>query len=314
MNINNINNIIMKTILFYMVHNFDFRSGGHIVQYEFARVLSESGFDVKVRAPNKIPNSIFNNYLNQDEINREDTIVIYAENIEYNPINAKYVLRWILAPLGINSPVERYKTWGPGDLVYYFNNEARFTSVEINNIYKLLNIFYISPIIKTINTNIRDGWCFTTRKTQYHKQLYYNHPQNSFEITREHNQLDYVNYFNKYKYFISYDPVTFLTVIAALCGCISIVKKIDGLTKTEWLKNTPYAQYLQEMNITNLYGIAYGYDEIEQAENTIHLVEEQWKTIQTYMANKNVNLLVNEIKQIETDLGSMNNTVKNNYA
>ena len=296
-----------------MGHDFDLRSGGHTVQYELARLLSHAGFDVKVRAPNKIQNPIFNGYLYGDKINPEDTIVIYAENIEHNPINAKYIMRWILAPLGINSPINRYKTWGQNDLVYYFNNEERFISSEINNIYKLLNIFYISPIMKTINTNIRNGWCFTTRKTQYHKQITFVHPPNSFEITREHNQVDYFNYFNKYKYFISYDPVTFLSVIAALCGCISIVKKIDGLSKTEWLKNTPYAQYLQEMNITNLYGIAYGKDEIEHAENTVHLAQEQWNTIQLYMVNKNVNLLINEIKQIETNLVIMNNTVKKNY-
>jgi len=297
-----------------MGHDFDLRSGGHTVQYELARLLSEAGLDVKVRAPNKIQNPIFNDYLYGDKINPENTIVIYAENIEHNPINAKYIIRWILAPLGINSPIDKYKTWGQHDLVYYFNNEERFTSLNINNIYKLLNIFYISPIIKTINnTNSRNGWCFTTRKTQYHKQLTFVHPPNSFEITREHNQLDYCNYFNRYKYFISYDPVTFLSVIAALCGCISIVKKIDGLSKTEWLKNTPYSQYLQEMNITNLYGIAYGKEELEHAKNTIHLAQEQWKTIQIYMAKKNVNLFINEIKQIETNLGIMNNTVKKNY-
>ena len=111
----------MKLILFYMVHDFDFRSGGHTVQYELAKILHELGYNVKVRAPNKIQNSIFSNYLENDTIDINNTIVVYAENITNNPINAKYIIRWILAPLGINSPIDRYNTWNKTDLVYYFN-------------------------------------------------------------------------------------------------------------------------------------------------------------------------------------------------
>lgn len=303
----------MKQILFYMAHNFDLRSGGHTVQYYFAKILSNAGIDVKIRAPDKIKNIIFNNYLQEeDKFNRETTIVIYAENIVDNPINAKYVIRWILAPLGINSPNERYKTWGEHDLVYYFNNEQIFSNLSLNNIHKLLNMFYISPIIKNLNLNLRKGWCFTKRKTQYHKKITYVHPPKSFEITREHYQYDYVTYFNKYEYFISYDPVTFLTVIAALCGCISIVKKIDGINKTDWLNNTPYSQYLKELNITNLYGIAYGKEELEFARNTVHLASEQWNMITQYMENKNVNFFINEINSLENGC-ILNNTVKQNY-
>ena len=302
----------MKKILFYMIHDFDLRSGGHTVQYQFAKILFDAGLDVKVRAPNKIINVIFNNYLDEDKIDSENTVVIYAENIENNPIDAKYIIRWILAPLGMNSPNNTYKTWGCYDLVYYFNNEIRFNHFLLNNIYKLLNIFYISPIIKTININPREGWCFTKRKTKYHKNVKYVHPPNSFEITREHNQEDYVKYFNNYKYFISYDPVTFMSVIAALCGCISIIKKIDGVDKINWLNNTPYSQYLNELNITNLYGIAYGKEELEFATNTIHLAKEQWNIIQKYMENKNINFFINEITSLENGV-NMNNTVKNNY-
>lgn len=295
-----------------MVHNFDLRSGGHTVQYHFAKILSEAGLDVKVRAPEKVKNIIFNNYLEEDKIDVENTIVIYAENIDNNPINAKYIIRWILAPLGINSHSKKYQTWGKYDLVYYFNNEQKFNNLTLNKIHKLLNIFYISPIIKTLDLNLREGWCFTIRKKQYHQKITYVHPPNSFEITRNHNQKDYVKYFNKYKYFISYDPVTFLSVIAALCGCISIVKKIDGINKNDWLNNTPYSQYLKELNIKSLYGIAYGKEELEFATNTVHMATEQWNMIQKYMEEKNVSFFLNEITSLQNE-DIMMNTVQNNF-
>ena len=302
----------MKLILFYMVHNFDFRSGGHTVQYELAKTLHELGYNVKVRAPNKIQNAIFSNYLENDVIDINNTIVVYAENITNNPINAKYIIRWILAPLGINSPTDRYKTWNKTDLVYYFNSEQKFEEkiTKMNTVYKLLNIFYINPNIKNTAAT-RDGWCYTKRKSNYHKKLVYVHPPNSFEITPQHTQLDYIHIFNTYKYFISYDPCTFLSVIAALCGCISIVKKIDGVSKQEWLNITPYGDILKEMNITSLYGIAYGKEELDYASQTINLAGEQWDNIKK-MKNKHILSFIADMEDIE-NLENKLNTVENNY-
>ena len=275
-----------------MVHDFDFRSGGHTVQYELAKILHELGYNVKVRAPNKIQNSIFSNYLENDTIDINNTIVVQAENITNNPINAKYIIRWILAPLGINSPIDRYNTWNKTDLVYYFNSEQKFKEnpFKIDTVYKLLNIFYINPNIKNTAVN-RNGWCYTKRKNNYHKKLVYVHPPNSFEITRFHTQTDYINIFNTYKYFISYDPCTFLSVIAALCGCISIVKKINGVSKQEWLNITPYGEILKEMNITSLYGIAYGKEELDYATQTVNLAGEQWDNIKKNKNKKSSNIM-----------------------
>ena len=59
----------------------------------------------------KIPNSIFEKYGTEADVN-ENTVVVYPEVTVGNPLNAKYIVRWILCELGINCPHDIYKTWG----------------------------------------------------------------------------------------------------------------------------------------------------------------------------------------------------------
>ena len=296
-----------KNILFYTVNNFDFKCGGLVVQYEICSFLEKLGLNVRIRAPDNIKNSIFNNYYN-DDLNLENTIVVYGETIYGNPMNAKYVVRWILAPLGCCSPNEIYKSWGKNDLVYYYNSEAKMK--EKCPIFKMLTLPYTNPYIKQRNFGKRFGICYTIRKAYaVHKKINFVHPKRSFEIKREHSQVDYIKFFNNFEYFLSYDPLTFLSHIAALCGCISIVYKIEGLDKSAWLKTTYYNDYLTSKGLTNLYGIAYGYEDIEYAKNTMHLVEEQLNDIINYSKETQIISFINDLKNFE----NMENTVENNY-
>jgi len=136
------------------------------------------------------------------------------------------------------------------------------------------------------------------------------HPDDSFEIKRNHTQINYIEYFNKYKYFISYDPLTFLSIISILCGCISIVYPIENISKLNWYKKTAVYEYIKSNNITQLYGIAYGnsQDELEYATNTIHLVKKQWDDI--------LNFNLQTIEKFRNDINNfekMNNTINNNF-
>jgi hypothetical protein len=299
-------------ILIYTINDFSFKCGGLVVQYLLASILSRLGLNVRIRAPNNIKNSIFNKYYNND-INLENTIVIYGETIKGNPMNAKYVVRWILAELGIISPLEIANTWGKNDLVYYFNSEKKFieSPEKIGNIYKLLSIIYLNPYIKQTNFNTRKGICYTIRKGyEIHKnKLRLVHPKTAFEITREHGQMDYVKFFNTYEYFMCYDSNTFLVVMAALCGCIPVIYKVEGLTKKDWINTTSAAEYCKFKGIDNLYGIAYGREDMDYAKKTIHLVREQWNDIINFCKNKTVIPFINDIQNFD----KMINTIQNNY-
>jgi hypothetical protein len=135
------------------------------------------------------------------------------------------------------------------------------------------------------------------------------HPPDSQEITREHTQMECINIFNHHKYFISYDSLTFLSVIAALCGCISIVKKVDGLSKHDWLNTTGVAEYLKVSGEDMLFGIAYGDEELEKATNTIDLAKEQWSRIVQFSKDKYVAKFIEDIN----DFTNMENRIHNNF-
>ena len=135
------------------------------------------------------------------------------------------------------------------------------------------------------------------------------HPSNSFEITKNHTQMQCIEIFNNHKYFISYDSITFLSVIAALCGCITIVKKVDGLSKYDWLNTTCAANYLKESGENSLYGIAYGADDLENAINTIHMASEQCKRINEFSKKNYISKFIEDVNNWE----NMINTIENNF-
>ena len=81
------------------------------------------------------------------------------------------------------------------------------------------------------------------------------------------------------------DPFTFISIISTLTGCISIIKKIDGLEFEDWLKGDPF----------NKYGIAYGIENIEHAINTRHLLLSHIEKL----FNENEENVIKMIKNIE---------------
>lgn len=300
----------IKNILFHS-YSFNMKCGGITVGFEFCKILDNMGINIRICAPERVANSIFTKYYDNN-FNLDETLVMYGETIYGNPLNAKYILRWILAPIGKCSSIETHKSWSKTDLVYYFNAEKKF---EINpefvgNIYKTLACMYINPFNKNYNKFSRKGYCHTIRKSHFHKNVEYIHPEESTEIRMDHTQQDYINIFNKKEIFICYDPLTFLSIIAAMCGCVSVVIKAeDSPTQLEWIQTTVVAQYAKENKIDRLYGVAYGLDEIGWARDTLHLVEEQWIKIKEYLIQKTIIPFIEDLKNIET----LKNTVENNY-
>jgi len=303
----------IKNIIIYPHRQISLADGGTTVQYELAKILSELGLNVKIFSIyGETHNDIFNNFTSDKNYNKEDTIVIYCEAIPGNPLDSKYVVRWMLSPLGTNVPQESINQWSKNELVYYFNSEKKFELNHdlIGNIYKTLTCIYISPLIKNKKNHIRTGYCHTRRKIFMHKNGVYIHPSDSFEITRQHSQEDYVKIFNEKEIFISYDPLTFMSIIATMCGCVSVVVKLEGYSsQSDWLQTLYVGQYVKEKKIERLYGIAYGIDELGWARDTIHLVEDQWKDIMIFLKEKTIIPFLEDLKNIET----LKNTVEHNF-
>jgi hypothetical protein len=309
----------MKNILIYAhMPYFQYNDGGTVVQFYLSKILEEQyGLNVRIYTKTniKITNSIFNKFYENDYPIDENCVVIYCEGTKGNPLNAKYCVRWMLSKLGQNAPEEWLGTWGKNELVYYFNSEEKISSNpdKVGSIFKLMNIIYVSPYIKNCNSEKRYGSCYTIRKgRRIHKNVNIQYikpvPPNSFELTRSMQLLDCVNIFNMYEYFYSYDPLTFYNVVAAMCGCISIVIKVDGLSKEDWLNTLAPIEYLKESGEL-LYGLAYGVEEIEFAKNTLHLVEQQWVNINNFFNKKYIEPFIDDINNFENQV----NTIENNF-
>lgn len=303
-----------KNILIYPHQPFNINDGGTTVQYYLANVLSNLGINIKIynNHDKNQHNILFNNFVNDINcVDFDNTVVIYCEGIVGNPLNAKYIIRWMLSKLGQNVPYEFYDTWNSNELVYFFNNEINMINHNIN--FKLLSLFYINPEINNINCE-RQGLCYSIRKRNCFdskmnvdittiNSKFNSHNLQPFEITRNHTQHDYINIFNKHEYFISYDPLTFLNIIAAMCGCVSIVYPLEGVTKHDYFKMTPFYQYMVENNCFEIYGLAYGItdEEIFYSKNTLKFAKQQLIDINNWLINKYVTQFIVDLNNWDTN-------------
>jgi hypothetical protein len=308
------NDFNKNNIIIYPHGPYQQGDGGINVLYYLAKQLEETGKNVRIYPKFGIIDSPhFNKYYNND-FDITDCVVIYCEGTVGNPLCARYSVRWMLSELGKNVPYHFMNTWNQKELVYYFNTENRIeSSPELQGtVYKLLPLLIIPPIFKNINSErVKNSCCFTIRKGNHmRKTITLIHPQNSFEITKQHSHADLFDLFNKFEIFVSYDPLTFLTVMAVLCGCITIVDPMPNMSKDEWLKTTAAYGYLLSNKISGYYGIAYGKEEIEWAKSTIHLAKQQWDDIIRYN-HKFYESFVEDLNHLED--GTLQNTIENNY-
>lgn len=306
-----------KNIIIYPHTEYVVDDGGINVMYYLAAIIDELniGYNVCIYPSfGEISSPIFNKYYKKNDFNIENSTVIYCEGTSGNPLSSKFVVRWLLSELGKNVSGHMKYSYSPQDLIYYFNSELKMDREpeKKGSIYKMLSLLYKNPLYKIINHQAdRYGWCFTYRKAANHHINKINniHPNNAIEINRHENIDTYLKLYNKYKYFISYDPYTFHSMNAALCGCISIIYPIEKMSKEDWIKTTSLNEYFKFNSKEKLYGIAYGLEELHWATNTICMVEKQWKDITEYYKKNHVALFINDIEKFRQNI----NTSKNNF-
>jgi len=277
---------------------FQAHVGGVIALHNLARIIDEAGFPCKIFDMNglKIPNSIFEKYGTEADVN-ENTVVVYPEVTVGNPLNAKYIVRWILCELGINCPHDIYKTWGEDDFVYHYSTYNPEKDVRH---YNLLSPLYINPALKNHGKS-RDGYCHIIRKGhKFHKPLKYIHPSDSLFLDNNLSQEILIEILNRKEYLISYDPYSYIGSMAALCGCIPIILPMAGTTKDEWFKTLSTSVVLEEVGEFELKGFAYGIEEIEYARNTLQEVRYQ-QELQIKYGQESVHRFINDMIDIICD-------------
>jgi hypothetical protein len=266
----------MKYIIYAPV--YDELVGGVIALYKLCRTLLELGFDAKIWPMDKPPFSQkltqrkkISRYLKWYAITRwklrkyhkrcglpiarrgevKNSVVIYPETVNGNPLRASNVVRWLLNKPGILSGSIDY---GEDDLFFYYNKHFNDPEInpEQNNQLRVVELF--SDIYKQYNFGDRSGSCYIIRKGQ--DRPHDQHDEAAIRLDgKSHHEVAKI--FNECEYFISYDLYTMYSRYAAFCGCMSIVVPAPGLSKNEWRS---------EEELT--YGIAYGFDDMEWARST----------------------------------------------
>lgn len=237
------------------------------------RALNKIGFEHYKRKTNLVDVVVTNDVHSVskfgDDIKNPLNICLYQENTN-NPLNMekKLYFNWFFDSMreksshDLNSlylsqfPFYRIKEnvlrqlYGlPVDINKYYHYPNCFTIIfNINNLLGLLNL----P-----NNNERSKSCYVLRKTHDNHPLkfvnsvkdYFVHPEDSINI--ENNSLDdNIQMFLRCEKFYCYDCISFLPVIATLCGCQAIIiSRYPGLKDIREL-NKVYSPFMY-------YGIAY---------------------------------------------------------
>jgi hypothetical protein len=249
----------MKPIVIY-TYDFDMGIGGIKVMHKLCHQLNELGYESYLM-PIHIRDSFLIHYDNTPLVthdilkNIKDCIVIYPEGIEHNPLGSKHVVRWMLGPAVQNI----CNTYGKNDLILWFNKSYCVDYLgQQDNILTIVEFHHDVFQNKKLD---RNGSCYTIRKATPKKTQ---HPADAIFIPYEAagNLLKLSELFNTTKRFYCYDTYTFLSIQAALCGCISIVIPDNNITKEQWINSSAFSKF----------GIAYGEDDIPRAIETLPLL------------------------------------------
>jgi len=208
------------------------KSGGMTVIKMLAKKLTE--FDCNVYVLNEqymSENTILINTDNIHSLDKNKTICIYPEIIAGNPYGMSKVCRWIL----YHTTQDIESTWGDLDEFFYFWDVFE-TSKKTDK--KILNCFDFK-LNQCIDKNYkRDGVCHIDKSNRVFLSNDLVKKYNSVDLKRGYLENDFnwlVEEFNKKEMFITEDDSTYFSVIAALCGCISVIftdKNVNDLIPT----------------------------------------------------------------------------------
>lgn len=214
-------------------------------------------------ATNKLWNTPIASY---KDLQDENSIVIYAELVDGNPLNAKNVVRWLLHKPGFHSNKINYSK---NELVFYYLKSYvdNLTNINMKNELYIANNREETYFDKKLDN--REGTCYILRKGKDRKIV---HDLNNSILIDGKSHQEIAEIFNRTEMCISYDTYTMYSVYAAMCGCISVVVPEEGVLEEEWLPD-PKTRY----------GIAYGFDKIEESKKTqqklLERMEEESKTL-----------------------------------
>lgn len=185
----------------------------------------------------------------------DDTIVVYPEIVFGNPLAAKHVVRWFLNINRFKAKYVGLQPYGEDDLFICYMKV--FNDYQLNPCCRKVTLQHFNhDVYKRWNYGHRKGNCFLIRKGCNREDLPSTLPG---VIIDDLSEKEKVEVLNKCEFFYSFDPQTAYSMVAAVCGCVSIVIPEPGKCREDYTGG----------EIKGL-GIAYGTskEELEFARNT----------------------------------------------
>ena len=243
--------------------NYDWKSGGNQVLHDLGKILSKD-YTTYVFGTTTVFESkaICVNIDKAKEIAiQDDVITIYPEVISGNPFNAKNVVRYVLYYPGWHAGDKEYSD---DELIITYTNEY-LKDTKYDNAFVLTVLNPKLNIMKNYDKK-RNKIGLLVRKCkdfEYKMNLLneYKHllklPVISIddEINKCTDLRDLSKIYNTITLFISFDPHTYHSTMAALCGCTSIVIPSKEISNKEFYN-------------VQKYGVAYGFENIDFAKLT----------------------------------------------
>jgi hypothetical protein len=282
---------------------YDSTSGGCVALYRLAELLREKNIDVSIwdwtwphpnesRFLNGKTTSTFN-LVDKIQTDRNtplhsnlkmalpeyiaNSVVIYPEVVEGNPLGAASVIRWLLNKPGL---ITGNVAFNPMDNFFYWDGIYLDNNSTLSVIGKLRLQLSSTEHYKNKHYQNRKGSCFIIRKG--YNRVLDKHPSDSICLDNlSHKQISEI--FNSTEYFYCYDLHTAYIKFSILCGCTPIVVPVAGLSEAEW-----------HPDVTQRYGVAYGHEKIQWAKDTAHLIHDISK-IEIETESQCINDLINFI-------------------
>jgi hypothetical protein len=248
--------------------------GGSIALHRLCDILIRLGYDAYLYPTRKLNGNIDAFDVNTEykyqiatEIDIEQDIAVYPEIEPSNPFGCKKVIRYILNKFHLPEYDNTIATWEDSDYWVYYH-ELFYDNIREENILTILDSKL--DLYKDYGLERNIEACFTYRKNNHRRaEITAIHPENAIEIGFNTGDHELISIFNSCKTFYSYDTETYLSTIAALCGCTSIIVPDTDLTEEE------IAARRKNLGIT--FGVAYGINDIENAKKTKHLLREHFE-------------------------------------
>lgn len=240
---------------------FLYNSGGIVAMHKLCHDLNLLGEKAYITCPTT-HKDLNAPYVGTAKFSKDAVVVIYPEITAGNPLKAKHVVRWALNTPGKcagRNEGDFYTYKQPSDLIFKYSEY--FTLRDESESKGLLTTTFIDRNYFSNPRTPRKGSAFFVKKGGMKNKI---HPDDSIDLSKlEHDWKAMSNVLKSVEYFYCYDNACFWVVIAAICGCVSVVVPDSDMSAEEWYSKFPHKRC----------GVAYGLDMLQHAKDTLDFAE-----------------------------------------